>query len=90
MTRVHVRGGFFGLLDLRDLRTNLATSPCSDTILCVSGWDYEFTNGVGYGAELGRALTNNTSVTYLQLELQGLRIKTKKVPARSFNPYLAL
>jgi hypothetical protein len=86
--RVLVRGGISVLRDLRDLRTTLEASPCSVTTICVSGWDYAFTNGLGYGAELGSALTNNTSVTYLNLELKGLLSQHQESTSEELQPLL--
>jgi hypothetical protein len=77
-----------GANDLRDLCTTLATRKCHVTEICVS-WDYEETNGVGYRAELGSALmTNNTSVTYLHLQVRGLLSRHQENTSKELQPLL--
>jgi hypothetical protein len=87
MIRTYIRG-IHGPRYLRNLCNTLATHPCDVTSVCVDGWDYEYTNGMGYGAELGAALTNNTSVTELQLHVQGLLGQHQESASEDLRPLL--
>jgi hypothetical protein len=76
------------LEELREFCDSLVASTCSITEILVCYSCFDMPDGEGYGLSLGRALAHNTSVTSLNIAMQGLLKRRQEDSSNDMVPIL--